>query len=125
MKNRISLLVCGGTGCIASESNEMITALNTRLEELNMTDEVTVIKTGCFGFCGQGPIIKVQPDNVFYVKVKLSDIDEIIDEHIVKGRVLDRLLYEDPKAKSKVKEHKNMDFYKNDQTFLLYPNLNL
>jgi len=112
MKNRISLLVCGGTGCIASESNEMITALNTRLEELNMTDEVTVIKTGCFGFCGQGPIIKVQPDNVFYVKVKLSDIDEIIDEHIVKGRVLDRLLYEDPKAKSKVKEHKNMDFYK-------------
>ena len=112
MKNRITLLVCGGTGCIASKSNEMIDNLRLKLEELNMTDEVTVIKTGCFGFCGQGPIIKVQPDNVFYVKVKLSDIDEIIDEHIVKGRVLDRLLYEDPKAKSKVKEHKNMDFYK-------------
>jgi len=112
MKNRISLLVCGGTGCIASQSDEMIVALRTKLAKLNMTDEVTVIKTGCFGFCGQGPIIKVQPDNVFYVKLKLSDIDEIINEHIVKGRVVERLLFEDPKAKVKVKEHKNMDFYK-------------
>ncbi len=112
MINRLNLLVCGGTGCIASESNTMIVKLNDRIKELGMEDEVNVIKTGCFGFCGQGPIIKVQPDNVFYVKVKLSDIDEIIDEHVVKGRVVERLLFEDPKAKNKVKEHKNMDFYK-------------
>ena len=112
MKNRITLLVCGGTGCIASKSNEMIDNLRLKLEELNMTDEVTVIKTGCFGFCGQGPIIKVQPDNVFYVKVELSDIDDIINEHVVKGRVVERLLFVDPKQKTKVKEHKNMDFYK-------------
>lgn len=112
MKNRMTLLVCGGTGCIASESNEMVVKLKERLDELGYTEEVTVIKTGCFGFCGQGPIIKVQPDNVFYVKVKLDDIDEIIDEHIVKGRVVQRLLFEDPKAKEKVQEHKDMDFYK-------------
>lgn len=112
MKNRINLLVCGGTGCIASESNTMIINLKERLKELGMEEEVNVIKTGCFGFCGQGPIIKVQPDNVFYVKVKLSDIDEIIEEHIVKGRVVERLLFVDPKAGNKVKEHKDMDFYK-------------
>ncbi len=112
MKNRISLLVCGGTGCIASKSNEMIDKLRERLVELNMSEEVTVIKTGCFGFCGQGPIIKVQPDNVFYVKVALDDIDEIINEHIIKGRVVERLLFVDPKAKEVIKEHKQMDFYK-------------
>ncbi len=112
MKNRMSLLVCGGTGCIASQSNEMIDLLRTKLAELNMSDEITVIKTGCFGFCGQGPIIKVQPDNVFYVKVKLEDIEEIVNEHIVKGRTVDRLLFEDPKEKERVKEHKEMDFYK-------------
>ena len=112
MKQRLTLLVCGGTGCIASDSNLMVEQLHKRVEELGYQDEVNVIKTGCFGFCGQGPIIKVQPDNVFYVKVKLSDIDEIIDEHVVKGRVVQRLLFEDPKGKKKVQEHKDMDFYK-------------
>lgn len=112
MKNRIALLVCGGTGCIASNSEKMIEHLRERLEDLNMSEEVAVIKTGCFGFCGQGPIIKVQPDNVFYVKVQLDDIDEIINEHIIKGRFVERLLYVDPKKNETVKEHKEMDFYK-------------
>jgi NADH:ubiquinone oxidoreductase subunit F (NADH-binding)/(2Fe-2S) ferredoxin len=112
MRNRINLLVCGGTGCMASDSQLMIDMLKAKVQELNMQEEVQVIKTGCFGFCGQGPIIKVQPDNVFYVKVKLTDIDEIFEEHIVKGRVVKRLLFEDPKQKAKIKEHKDMDFYK-------------
>lgn len=119
MKERITLLVCGGTGCIASDSNEMVIQLKQKIQDLNMENEVTVIKTGCFGFCGQGPIIKVQPDNVFYVKVKLHDIDEIVTEHIVKGRVVERLLFEDPKANNKVKEHKNMDFYKKQKRIAL------
>ena len=119
MKERITLLVCGGTGCIASDSNEMVTQLKSRIKELNMENEVTIIKTGCFGFCGQGPIIKVQPDNVFYVKVKLDDIEEIITEHIVKGRVVERLLFDDPKDNKKVKEHKNMDFYKKQMRIAL------
>lgn len=112
MKNRINLLVCGGTGCMASDSQIMIDLLKAKVKELKMDDEVSVIKTGCFGFCGQGPIIKVQPDNVFYVKVKTTDIDEIFEEHIIKGRVVERLLFEDPKAKEPIKEHKDMDFYK-------------
>ncbi len=109
---RMTLLVCGGTGCMASESQEMLDILKAKVQELNMEDEINVIKTGCFGFCGQGPIIKVQPDNVFYVKVKLNDIDEIFEEHILKGRVVERLLFVDPKANETVKEHKDMDFYK-------------
>jgi NADH:ubiquinone oxidoreductase subunit F (NADH-binding)/(2Fe-2S) ferredoxin/ferredoxin len=112
MKNRINLLVCGGTGCMASDSQIMIDLLKAKVKELKMDDEISVIKTGCFGFCGQGPIIKVQPDNVFYVKVKTTDIDEIFEEHIIKGRVVERLLFEDPKAKEPIKEHKDMDFYK-------------
>ena len=112
MKQRMTLLVCGGTGCMASESQEMIDNLRAKVKELNMVEEIKIIKTGCFGFCGQGPIIKVQPDNVFYVKVKLDDIDEIFEEHIMKGRVVERLLFIDPKQHETVKEHKDMDFYK-------------
>jgi len=112
MNNRMTLLVCGGSGCMASESQEMINHLNAKVQELKMESEIKVIKTGCFGFCGQGPIIKVQPDNVFYVKVKLDDIDEIFQEHVIKGRVVERLLFVDPKQHEKVKEHKDMDFYK-------------
>lgn len=112
MMKRMTLLVCGGTGCMASESQEMIDQLKAKVVTLNMQDEINIIKTGCFGFCGQGPIIKVQPDNVFYVKVKLTDIDEIFEEHVIKGRVIDRLLFVDPKRLETVKEHKDMDFYK-------------
>ncbi len=97
---------------MASESQAMLDILKDKVNELNMQDEINVIKTGCFGFCGQGPIIKVQPDNVFYVKVKLDDINEIFEEHIIKGRVVERLLFVDPKANQTVKEHKDMDFYK-------------
>ncbi|AIO19693.1 NADP-reducing hydrogenase subunit HndC [Candidatus Izimaplasma bacterium HR1] len=109
---RMTLLVCGGTGCMASESQEMLDSLKAKVKELNMENEINVIKTGCFGFCGQGPIIKVQPDNVFYVKVKLTDINEIFEEHVLKGRVVERLLFIDPKENERVKEHKDMDFYK-------------
>jgi NADH:ubiquinone oxidoreductase subunit F (NADH-binding)/(2Fe-2S) ferredoxin/NAD-dependent dihydropyrimidine dehydrogenase PreA subunit len=112
MAKRMTLLVCGGTGCMASESQEMLDMLKENISELKLENEVSVIKTGCFGFCGQGPIIKVQPDNVFYVKVALDDIPEIIEEHVVKGRVVDRLLFTDPTTNKHVKEHKNMDFYK-------------
>ena len=112
-KERMTILVCGGTGCIASQSDEMVVLLKEKVEALNMEEEITVIKTGCFGFCGQGPIIKIQPDNVFYVQVQLSDIDEIMDEHIIKGRVVERLLFTDPKGKEKIKNsaiHSNLNF---------------
>lgn len=111
-KVRSHIMVCGGTGCIASKSDEIIEKLNIALENKGYDKEIDVVKTGCFGFCGQGPIIKVHPDNVFYVKVQPEDCDEIIDEHIVKGRVVERLLFDEPLTEEKISEHSKMNFYK-------------
>lgn len=95
---RLQFLVCKGTGCVASESAEIIRRLNELLKEKNIND-VSVVSTGCFGFCGEGPIVKVQPDNVFYVKVKVSDCEDLINEHVLKGIYVERLLYVDPVKK--------------------------
>ncbi len=109
---RTHIMVCGGTGCVSSNSLEMVDSLKTKLIEKGYQDEITVIKTGCFGFCGQGPIIKIHPDNVFYVKVGMDDIDEIIDEHIIKGRTVSRLLYKEPETHRTLPKHDDMSFYK-------------
>lgn len=108
----MNIMVCGGTGCVSSESNKIIDSFNEQLQKIGYDSEIQVIKTGCFGFCGQGPIVKIHPDNVFYVKVKLSDVSEIIQEHIIKGRKVTRLLYEEPSKKKLIEEHKDMPFYK-------------
>ncbi len=107
---RLQFLVCKGTGCVASESAEIIRRLNELLKEKNIND-VSVVSTGCFGFCGEGPIVKVQPDNVFYVKVKVSDCEDLINEHVLKGIYVERLLYVDPVKKEKITNHHDMQFY--------------
>jgi NADH:ubiquinone oxidoreductase subunit F (NADH-binding)/(2Fe-2S) ferredoxin len=105
------LLVCGGTGCRASAADSITESLKESLQEHNLQDEVQVIMTGCFGFCEKGPIVKVLPDNTFYTEVKPDDTREIVEEHLIKGRQIDRLLYEAPEG-GKVKDSKHMDFYK-------------
>ncbi len=109
---RSHIMVCGGTGCIASKSDELIVKLNDALVKEGYDKEIDVVKTGCFGFCGQGPIIKVHPDNVFYVQVQPEDAEEIVAEHIVKGRTVDRLLFSEPMTDEKIAEHSRMNFYK-------------
>ena len=111
-KYKMHLLVCGGTGCRASESDSVVENLKKELENKGLQDEVQVIMTGCFGFCEKGPIVKVSPDNTFYVQVKPEDAAEIIDEHIIKGRQVSRLLYQDPEKKKTVADSKHMEFYK-------------
>ncbi|WP_423128858.1 NADH-ubiquinone oxidoreductase-F iron-sulfur binding region domain-containing protein [Gaoshiqia sp. Z1-71] len=106
------ILVCGGTGCKASQSELIKSNFKNQLSELGLDDDVQVIHTGCFGFCEKGPIVKIQPDNTFYVSVQPEDTKEIIEEHIIKGRKVERLLYRDPETKKRVSESKNMDFYK-------------
>ena len=106
------ILVCGGTGCLSSESGEIVDELNDYIGKEGMTEEVQVLKTGCFGFCEKGPIVKILPDNTFYVQVKPKDAEEIVKEHIVKGRKVTRLLYEDPESKEYVSDSKHMNFYK-------------
>ncbi|MEN8116180.1 MAG: NADH-quinone oxidoreductase subunit NuoF [Bacteroidota bacterium] len=109
---KMHLLICGGTGCKASESDEIKNKLNQFIEEFGLEDEVQVVLTGCFGFCEKGPILKVLPDNTFYVQVTPGDAEEIIKEHVVKGRPVERLLYKDPHSEEKISDSKGMDFYK-------------
>ena len=111
-KYTMHILVCGGTGCLSSQSNEIVSQLIAHIEEAGMSDQVQVLKTGCFGFCEKGPIVKILPDNTFYVQVKPEDAEEIVKEHIVKGRKVPRLLYEDPSTAEHVSDSKHMDFYK-------------
>lgn len=113
------LLVCGGTGCHSSESDKIIENLKNHISEVGLSDSVTVHLTGCFGFCAKGPIVKVHPDNVFYVHVSVDDAKEIIEEHIVKGNVVDRLLFEEPSIKQKVTKHDDMSFYKKQERIAL------
>jgi len=106
------ILVCGGTGCRASASEEIQKRLNDCLKENSLENEVQVVATGCFGFCEKGPIVKMLPDNTFYVKVTPEDTEEIIKEHIIKGRKVKRLLYVDPDKNEEVSDSKHMGFYK-------------
>lgn len=106
------ILVCGGTGCRASHSENIIDALRRGLEDAGLSEQVQVIRTGCFGFCEQGPIVKTVPDNTFYVSVKPEDADTIIREHIIKGRKVERLLYVAPDTGRHVSDSRHMEFYK-------------
>lgn len=108
---KMHLLVCGGTGCRASESAVLVEQLNHQLKLNGLADEVKVITTGCFGFCEKGPIVKVIPDNTFYTNVTPEDAEEIVKEHVLKGRKVNRLLYEDPETQEHVSDSKHMEFY--------------
>ena len=112
MAVKMHILVCGGTGCSASASHEIVAELNKELVAHDLTDFAKVVVTGCFGFCEKGPIVKIIPDNTFYTKVKPSDAKEIVEEHIIKGRKVKRLLYVAPDTNQSVSDSKHMEFYK-------------
>ena len=92
---RTHILVCGGTGCSSSHSQELIDAFHNLLQERGLAEEVQVIKTGCFGLCALGPVVIVYPEGCFYSHVTVEDIPEIVEEHILKGRIVTRLLYQE------------------------------
>ena len=107
------ILVCGGTGCSSSDSMEIIENLKYEIEKAGLSDHAEVQLTGCFGFCAKGPIVKVYPDNVFYIEVTPDDAKEIVQEHIINHRVVERLLFEEPSLDhKKVERHDEMSFYK-------------
>ncbi|MBR4340440.1 MAG: NADH-quinone oxidoreductase subunit NuoF, partial [Bacteroidales bacterium] len=113
------ILCCGGTGCKSSQSGEIVKNLTQILAEKNLSNDVQVITTGCFGFCEKGPIVKILPDNTFYTQVKPEDAREIIEEHIIKGRKVGRLLYENPENKEHISDSKHMGFYKKQMRIAL------
>ena len=113
------ILICGGTGCHASQSEKIIENFKQTLASKGLDNEVQVVQTGCFGFCEKGPIVKLLPDNTFYVQVKPEDVEEIINEHIIKGRKVERLLYIDPKTQEHKTDSKHMGFYKKQMRIAL------
>mgnify|MGYP001717030065 CR=1 FL=1 len=108
----LQILICGGTGCKASSSQGITDNLLKAIKKNEITDKVEVITVGCFGFCEKGPIVKIIPDNTFYTQVTPEDAEEIINEHIIGGRRIERLLYVDPKTEHTVSDSKHMDFYR-------------
>lgn len=114
------ILVCCGTGCTASDSPVIRENFIRLLAEKKLDEEVQVVTTGCFGFCEKGPIVKILPDNTFYIQVKPEDCEEIIDEHIIKGRKVKRLLYESPEKKGLISDSKQMSFYKKQMHVVLH-----
>lgn len=114
-----NIMVCGGTGCKSSGSDEIINALNENIEKLGLKDSVKVIATGCFGFCARGPIMHIQPDNIFYTQVTEKDVQEIVFSHLLEGNIVQRLLYEDPETKIKLLSQEEMPFYKKQNRIAL------
>jgi NADP-reducing hydrogenase subunit HndC len=106
------VLICGGTGCTSSKSELIKDNLENIIKEKGLENDVQVVRTGCFGFCEQGPIVKFLPDNTFYVRVTPDDAEELVNEHIIKGRKVERLLYIEPSKNEKIDESKKMPFYK-------------
>ena len=113
------ILCCGGTGCHASNSNVLIENLRSLIKEKGLENDVRVIQTGCFGFCAQGPIVKIMPDNVFYVQVQPEDAAEIVEKHIVGKELVERLLYVEPMLKERIHDYAKMSFYAKQQRIAL------
>ncbi|MBO4406836.1 MAG: NAD(P)H-dependent oxidoreductase subunit E, partial [Clostridia bacterium] len=92
---RTQVLVCGGTGCTSSNSPAIREAMEKAIIEHGLSEEVKVVQTGCFGLCALGPIMIVYPDGTFYSRVTVEDVPEIVEEHLLKGRPVQRLVYND------------------------------
>lgn len=118
---RSHVLVCGGTGCTSSGSQTLIDEFEKCLKEANLDKEVKVVRTGCFGLCALGPIVIVYPEGAFYSMVKKEDVKEIVDEHLIKGRIVKRLLYYDTveAGTDNVKSLNQVDFYKKQMRIAL------
>lgn len=111
---RSQVLICGGTGCTSSGSVKLIDEFETRLKENGLENEVKIVKTGCFGLCALGPVVIVYPEGAFYSMVKVEDVKEIVEEHLLKGRIVQRLLYEGSvhEGTDEIKSLNEVDFYK-------------
>ena len=105
------VICCGGTGCHASNSQELMANLRAEIKAAGLEGDVRVIQSGCFGFCAQGPIVKIMPDNVFYVQVTPEDAKEIVEKHVVGHEIVERLLYVEPTLKEKIHDYAKMPFY--------------
>ena len=116
---RSHILVCGGTGCVSSGCKEVQDSLKEELEKQDLRDEVKIIETGCHGFCEKGPIMIMYPEGVFYCEVTPEDMEELVEEHILKGRTVERLLFSEPMSDDTIPSYTDIDFYSKQQRIVL------
>ena len=116
---RSHVLVCGGTGCTSSGSQQIMVKLRDELGKQGLSEEVSVVQTGCHGLCALGPIMIIYPDATFYAMVKEEDIPEIVSEHLLKGRPVERLLYDETVTPTGIKALSDTDFYKKQHRIAL------
>ena len=116
---RTDLLLCGGTGCHASGSQEIREALKRELARHKLENEIRIIETGCNGFCAQGPVMIVQPDDIFYQKLKVEDIPHLVEEHFLKGRPVKKLFYKEPASAETIPSMDDIPFYSKQKLIVL------
>ena len=114
------IVVCGGTGCLSSDSKAIFDELEKQIKQKKLEDKVSVNIVGCFGFCSQGPFVKIFPEDTLYHGVKPADVTKIIDEDIIGGKIVEELLYEDPNTHEKIKRQDDINFYKKQERIALH-----
>ena len=117
---RRHVVLCGGTGCLSSHSDEIREEFIKLINEKGLHDKVTVNQVGCFGFCSQGPFVKIYPEDTLYRMVKIGDVREIVEKDLENGEVVDRLLYVDPVTKEKISKQDDITFYKKQVRIALH-----
>ncbi|MCJ7774650.1 MAG: NADH-quinone oxidoreductase subunit NuoF [Desulfobacterales bacterium] len=118
-KTRTQLMLCGGTGCHANDGKKFQEALETELEKQGLSEEVKVVETGCNGFCAVGPVMLVQPEGIFYQKLKVKDVPKLVEEHFLKGRPLQSLFYVEPASKETIPDMNDIPFFKKQMFWVM------
>jgi NADH-quinone oxidoreductase subunit F len=116
--NRPCITICGGTGCHAYACEEVIAAFKEEIEKQGLKTKVDIRITGCHGFCERGPLVVFHPEGIFYQQVKPEDVPEIVSETIIQNRIIDRLLYVDPRTNKKIKYENEIPFYKKQKRLI-------
>ncbi len=116
---RAHVLICAGTGCVSSGSKKVEAALSAQLAQKGLDKEVKIVETGCHGFCEMGPLVIVYPEGVFYVRVQEEDVPEIVEEHLYKGRIVERLLFKETETQEKIANYNEIIFYKKQMRMVL------
>jgi len=116
---RAHILICTGTGCTASGAKDVLAKFEVELKAKKLREEVSLVETGCHGFCEGGPLVIIYPEGTFYTRVKPEDVAEIVEEHILKGRVVSRLLFKEPLTAEQVPNYEENASYKKQHRIAL------
>ena len=115
-----TITICGGTGCLSSNSKDIIEEFEKQIKERKLEDKVRVNKVGCFGFCSQGPFVKIYPEDTLYRGVTVADVTEIMEKDIIGNEIVERLLYVDPNSGKACKRQEDIPFYQKQMRIALH-----